>query len=549
MPYAAAPARIEMLEPRRLMTVSGPLFGVPISTPVTFTGATTVATGDLDGDGKFDLAVVHGSYHDERQPNGTTLKVFSGQIRFFGGDGAGHFSKAIGNAVTLDVEPKSIVVDDFNEDGRADLALSLGSNRAAMLLGTGKARFAPLIQYASVDVGAGQVVKGDFNGDGNIDLAISGQRILGIDPGTGRITGTESEIAVHLGTGTGLLSNAIVTRISGSYQLSLATGDFDEDGTSDLAVGGKSGVQLLVGKGDGTFSFPGLFATSNAGNVVVADFNGDHHPDVAWLRTATPGTVEYAPSVGKAKYGAVETLRVSAGGVLGSLVAGDIDGDGWVDLVAGPNSVGNGYFVNEGGGGFLEVHDEAGAKPALTGDFNRDGRMDVLSSDLARVYLAAVQPTPPVYLSRKGTLVVTGTRRNFAVNLVVSGSRIATTVNGQTWTSRLSRVKRVQIVTGAGSDRIIVDGSVFSTCLISAGGDNDTVQGGAGNDTIQGDNGNDNLHGGRGVDVIQGGKGNDTVNGGKGVDQVFGNAGRDTFAAAESGAERVDFDSGSDLLD
>src|SRR5690349_16241469 len=81
-----AVSRIEPLEPRRLLTVSGPLFNPPINAPAALTSASTIAAGDLDGDGKTDLAFVTGGYHPERRAGGIIVQVFVGQMRFLGGD-------------------------------------------------------------------------------------------------------------------------------------------------------------------------------------------------------------------------------------------------------------------------------------------------------------------------------------------------------------------------------------------------------------------------------------------------------------------------------
>jgi Ca2+-binding RTX toxin-like protein len=542
----AAVVSAEPLEPRRLMAVSAPIFQPPVDAPAPLRNARVTAAGDFDGDGRTDIAYVTGSYKDVVQ-GGQTVRVFAGEMRFLAGDGKGKF-KPVGVAVPLTQEPKSIVADDFNRDGRTDLVMSMGSNRAGVMLGLGKGLFAPVQQYASVDYDAGQTVRGDFNGDGLLDFAVSGQRITAVDPQTGKVKTTESEIAVHLGVGGGLFTGPIFTHIAGNYPLSIAAADWTGDGRTDLAVGGRTGVQLLAGKGDGTFNFPTQYGTDRAADVTTADFNGDGRPDFAWLRSGDDGVVEYVLSSGKGKFAAVRTLEVAGSAAVDSLAAGDFDGDGLIDLLAGPTAGGAGYFVNQGGGGFTPHTDAPGAKPGMTADFNRDGRTDVLSADGARIYLGAAQPLPPVYMTRRGTLVVTGTRRADTVRLLISGSRVQTTLNGVTFSSRLSRVKRIEVVTGLGDDSVAIDASVFSDCLVSAGGDDDTVGGGSGDDTLQGDNGDDVLFGGRGEDLIQGGRGDDTVAGGRGTDAVFGNAGRDTFSRDDAAGEHDDFTS-EDLLD
>ncbi|MGI9606939.1 MAG: CRTAC homolog protein [Acidimicrobiales bacterium] len=81
------------------------------------------------------------------------------------------------------------------------------------------------------------------------------------------------------------------------------------------------------------------------------------------------------------------------------------------------------------------------------------------------------------------------------------------------------------------------------------GGDgDDTLIGGAGNDRLFGEDGNDNIDGQDGRDVLRGGAGNDIMNGGKNNDRMSGNGGKDTMTAG-NGRDRIDGNAGADNLD
>jgi Ca2+-binding RTX toxin-like protein len=546
MPAAAA-ARfnasilIDSLEPRRLLAAA-PILLPPIDVTGTVGKSIRIATsGDFNGDGKRDIAYANGHYETQRI-NGVPTQVFSGFLGVLAGDGNGNFH-AVGTQVTLDAEPRSMAVADFNKDGIADIAMSMGDTETGVLLGTGGGKFlTPIIRFQSTEIAIEKLVVADFNDDGLPDLALAGKLILARD-GNGNPSQFQSEITVHLNAGGGFFSQPIFTHLAGDSDLTLAAGDFDGDGRADLAAGTKTDLKLLTSKGDGTFNFPTSFAATNARSVAVADFNRDGVADVAWLNTGN-GEFRYALSTGKGKFGDVVVNSVAAGGTVDSLVAADVDGNGYADLIVGPNAVGNAIYMNQGSGNSLAINVSAAAVPSIVADFTGDGRADILSADYSKLFAAAV---PPVFLSAKGTLTITGSKADDVVTVTASATRVTTTVNGQAFSSRLTKVKRIEVDAGRGDDSVTFDATVTRRTITNAGAGNDTVRGGSGPDTMLGGAGDDNLFGGRGVDSVVGGIGDDTVNGGVGTDVVFGNAGADTFRKTDAPRERKDFGAG-DLL-
>ncbi len=207
--------------------------------PKTFSvgnGATSVAVGDFNGDGKKDLAVAN-------QTDNTVSVLL--------GNGDGTFLPATNYHAT---SPTYLTTGDFNNDGHPDLvSVVSGHNIVEILLGNGSGGFgAPsqiLIQGVTQCTSA---VVGDFNKDGNLDIAVAcGQY-------------TPAGIAILLGNGNGTFQPPTVITAGDPYlrDTYLAAADLNGDGNLDL-VGANyrgAGVDVLLGNGNGTFqpgrSFP-----------------------------------------------------------------------------------------------------------------------------------------------------------------------------------------------------------------------------------------------------------------------------------------------------
>jgi hypothetical protein len=189
----------------------------------------SVATGDFNGDGYVDLAVIG---HD------TSLSGYNVYILL--GDGMGGFSAPAGYATGA--SSTWLAMGDFNRDGKLDLVtVNTNNNSASILLGNGDGTFGGP-QLLALNPGVSNpnyVVVSDFNGDGILDLAVGSPSLYG-QPNSGLVQ-------IYLGNGDGTFE-PIATDFevgAGTYQPE-TIGDFNGDGAPDLAVANNSGVVILL---------------------------------------------------------------------------------------------------------------------------------------------------------------------------------------------------------------------------------------------------------------------------------------------------------------
>src|SRR5262245_36366929 len=285
------------------------------------------------------------------------------------------------------VDPRAVTVADFNHDGKPDLAVvnggpfstSTSQSSVSVLLGNGSGSFQPAVTTAVLNGGAGlSVAAGDFNGDGLPDVALNTAG-----------NGTNPAVEVLLGKGDGSFqSNHLILPIASS-SLSVTAGDFDHNGALDLVTANSNGtVSVLLSNGDGTFR-PRTDLAVGTFAVAVGDFNGDGRLDVAVAKQLS-NSVSVLLGHGDGTF--ATPLVFAAGGqdltfTPASLAVGDVNGDGRADLVinytGGLDSViaQLGVLLGNGDGTFRapilsSPGTTGGDGDVVLADFNNDGRLD-----------------------------------------------------------------------------------------------------------------------------------------------------------------------------
>jgi hypothetical protein len=209
------------------------------------------------------------------------------------------------------------------------------------------------------------VAVGDFNGDGTLDLAVAN---FG-----------SNNVSVLLGNGDGTFQ-AGRNFPAGSRPYSVTVGDFDRDGTLDLAVANphSNDMSVLLGTGDGTFQ-TARNVPAGRGPVFVAmgDFNGDSLLDFATVNSYG-NTVSVLLGNGDGTFQTARNLPAPVAPL--SVAVADFNGDGLLDLAV-VCSGGVRVFLGNGDGTFqtTNISYMAGHTPAAVAvaDFNGDGWADL----------------------------------------------------------------------------------------------------------------------------------------------------------------------------
>jgi len=229
---------------------------------------------------------------------------------------------------------------------------------------------------------------GDLDGDGDLDLVLA----------KGRHWPLVNYVLMNDGEGGFEQRHELPGAADRTYTAALA--DLDGDGDLDLVVGNDrpDAKRLYTNDGTGHFEFAGTFGQPewSTRNVTVADLTGDGRPEIV---VANRGGKENRSSNyicvndGRGNFAACDVLSSESAT---TIAAGDLDGDGSVDLVVPHRDGGQSYvYVNDGQGGFADRRAigpaVSGTRAVVLGDLDGDGALDVLLGDEqaggARVYL------------------------------------------------------------------------------------------------------------------------------------------------------------------
>ena len=316
--------------------------------------ARAVAVGDLDGDGKPDLA---------------TANHHSDSVSVLLNAGRGSFRTRRDDLVAAG--PLSVAVADLNADGTQDvLTASASAAAVSVLLNKGNGTFEPRRNYPTGDEPF-DVAVGDLDGDGDPDLVTANYDFPG-------------HVSVLLNNGDGSFADNR-DFVTGDAPESIVVGDLNGDGSQDVATAG-SAVSILLNAGGGILRSPHDISTgANLSSIGVGDLNGDGKPDLA-TASYESGSIFVLLNRGGGRFGtrAYRTVREPQ-----SVAIGDLNGDRRVDIAVVSDEAIVSVLGNRGDGTldagreYLSSRPSPLAQGASIGiaDVSSDGRSDIVTAN------------------------------------------------------------------------------------------------------------------------------------------------------------------------
>jgi hypothetical protein len=267
---------------------------------------------------------------------------------------------------------------DFNGDGRSDIAWRNTNGDAAiwlMTISSGKAQVLSAADYGVISNNWQMVGQRDFNGDGKADLLASN---------------TNGNTAIWLMNGTTMSAISNLGVVGNGWSV-VGTGDFNGDGFGDILwrnINGDTSIWLMTGNATQVQVLAAIdlgLVPTGWSVAQTGDFNGDGKADILWYNAN--GDTSIWLMTGTATQ--VQVLSTTDLGIVppGWTIAGtgDFNGDGMSDILWRNSNGDTSMWLMTGNGPQVQVSstNDLGLIPtswnvALTGDFNGDGRTDIL---------------------------------------------------------------------------------------------------------------------------------------------------------------------------
>jgi hypothetical protein len=558
-----------------------------------FAGYDVTGLGDINGDGIDDFAV---SAFLQDNPNSGSQ---NGNVYVYYGKATGLISTTLGTIAAAD----GFVVQglsqggrslsgagDINGDGYRDILVGEGDAPPAVLFGKaggiGTVNVAALTPDQGFRIargaetgsfGYGLAGGGDVNGDGFDDIVIGVLR-FGAAASTYVLYGGAGLSGLTLGVSDGLtLQTGLIDDLLG---FSAGFADINDDGFSDVLVGGRSGnsnTGFSRGEVFATYGIVPTGAVTRSGSIASQTIRGGSGDDVLYglggndalygdsgndlldggtgidslfggLGDDTYLVDDAGDTISEALDAGIDTVQSSVSWTLGANVE-NLVLNGQNSLIGTGNTLANTITGNaaastlSGGDGSDQLIIGAGSSGSSIDGGTGTDKLVVTGSVTS---LAALTGIEALELQGGGALTLTASQAmtGLAFNSAFSGSGTVTIAMDA---GVLLAIAGYQGAAANPGVTFTINGTT-GTDIIKAAHFSNTILGGAGQDQIRG---------GNGVDIIDGGTERDKIAGWGGADILTGGGGNDQFRylfATDSGigatADRItDFTIGSDVID
>lgn len=390
---------------RIYLNVGGMLQTTPVWSSAFSERTTSIAWGDVDGDGDFDLAVGNSNRNGEGepdQPNRIYLNV-DGMLQ----------TTPVWSSM-LSENTTSVVWGDVDDDGDLDLAVgndnswSLDPSQSnRVYLNVNGMLQTTSVWSSTLSENTTSVAWGDVDSDGDLDLA------------TGN-NGQPNRVYLNV---KGMLQTMPVWSSALSEQTtSVAWGDADGDGDLDLAAGNQNEPsRVYLNTGD-------MLQTTPAWSSALSEYT----TSIAWGDVDSDGDLDLAIGNTVGLEGYISRIYLNVSGMLQttltwsstpseytrSIAWGDMDSDGDLDLAVGNESQPSKVYLNVGGM-LQSLPAWSSALTELTtslawGDADGDGDLDLAVGNFGRTGISSHYQSM-IYLNVDNTLQAKPAALSFGV--------------------------------------------------------------------------------------------------------------------------------------
>ncbi len=294
---------------------------------------TSIATGDLNGDGKIDMVVTN---------------LFSNTVAVFRNtsSGVGVVSFAPRMEFAVGESPESACLFDFDLDGKLDIAVANKDGNTFSILQNTNSDINSVSFASKVDFATGSepfsIFPAHFDDDGLADLVVA------------NYTGNSISVYRNISVGNSISFDTRVDFNAQVRPISVTAGYFDDDDLADIVVVNQGSNSLSVFRNESSESDPidfgvrmDLAVDEGPIDAAIGDLDGDGRLDLVG-KSQTAGSISIFEK-SNSGIGTIEfnqRINFTTGNTPSSVAVGDLNGDNKPDIIV-PNWQSSNFSIFE----------------------------------------------------------------------------------------------------------------------------------------------------------------------------------------------------------